>query len=128
MAPEKVTKKVLIVDDTEDNREILVYRLGSFGDLEVLTASNGKEALEVARQFRPDLIIMDLKMPVMSGAEATRALKQTEWGKQIPVIALTAHVGDAERNMALDAGCSDFVTKPIVDYEGFYKRIQKFLK
>ena len=83
-------KKILVVDDNEDNREILVFRLQQLG-FEVLVASNGKEAIETASQAKPDVILMDLRMPVMDGWEATRALRQTAWGKDLPVVAVTAH-------------------------------------
>jgi len=120
-------KKILVVEDNEDTREILLYRLRSMGSYEVLLASNGKEALEMAARSRPDLIIMDLKMPVMDGWDATKALRQTEWGKDLPVIALTAQAMERDEQKALDAGCSDYIAKPILDYAILRKKIEKFL-
>ena len=121
-------KKILVVEDNEDTREILLYRLKSMGDYEVLLASNGKEALEMATQTKPDLIIMDLKMPVMDGWEATKALRQTEWGKDLPVIALTAQAMERDEEKALNAGCNDYIAKPIMDYTALKKKIEKLLK
>jgi CheY-like chemotaxis protein len=121
------SKKILVVEDNEDTREILLYRLRSMGSYEVLLASNGKEALEMAARSRPDLIIMDLKMPVMDGWDATKELRRTEWGKDLPVIALTAQAMERDEQKALDAGCSDYIAKPILDYAILRKKIEKFL-
>lgn len=117
-------KKVLVVEDNEDNREIFVFRLQQWG-FEVLVAANGKEALEIAYQFKPDIIFMDLKMPIMDGWEATRALRQTDWGKDLPVIAVTAHAMSEEREKALTAGCNDFIPKPVTDYSIIQQAIQR---
>lgn len=120
------SKRILVVEDNEDNREIFVYRLRQLG-YEVLVATNGKEAIEVALREKPDLIFMDLKMPVMDGWEATKALRQTEWGKDLPVVAVTAHAMEEEKSRALNAGCNAFIPKPIVDYTIIQKKIEKFL-
>jgi len=120
--------KILIVDDNRDNLDIIVRRLEGMGGFEILLASNGKEALEVAAWARPDLVLMDLKMPVMDGYEATRALRLTDWGKDTPVIAVTAYATREHREKALDAGCSDFISKPIVDYSIVGKKIRALLK
>lgn len=121
-------KKILVVEDNEDTREILLYRLKSMGNYEVLLAANGKEALEMATQSRPDLIIMDLKMPVMDGWEATKALRQKDWGRDLPVIALTAQAMERDEEKALNAGCNDYIAKPIMDYAVLKKKIEKLLK
>lgn len=121
-------KKILVVEDNEDTREILLYRLKSMGDYEVLLASDGKEALEMATKTKPDLIIMDLKMPVMDGWEATKALRQTDWGKDLPVIALTAQAMERDEEKALSAGCNDYIAKPIMDYTILKKKVEKLLK
>ena len=117
-------KKILVVEDNEDNRDIFVYRLQQLG-FETLIASNGKEAIEIAFQAKPDLIFMDLRMPVMDGWEATRALRQTEWGKDLPVVAVTAHAMEEDKRKALDAGCNDFILKPIADYTKIRDTIQR---
>lgn len=119
-------KKILVVEDNEDNREIFVFRLQQL-DFEVLVASNGKEALEIASRSKPDLIFMDLRMPVMDGWEATRALRQTEWGRDLPVIAVTAHAMKEEREKALNAGCNEFILKP-VDYSIIQRTIQRLVR
>ena len=121
-------KKILVVEDNEDTREILLYRLKSMGNYEVLLASNGKEALQIATQTKPDLIIMDLKMPVMDGWEATKALRKTDWGKDLPVIALTAQAMERDEEKALSVGCNDYIAKPIMDYAILRKKVEKLLK
>ena len=120
-------KKILVVDDNEDNREILVFRLQRLG-FEVLVASNGKEAIETASQAKPDIILMDLRMPVMDGWEATRAIRQTEWGKDLPVVAITAHAMEEDRRRALTAGCNEFIPKPVMDYSVIHETIQRLLE
>lgn len=121
-------KRILVVEDNEDTREILLYRLQSMGDYQVMLASNGREALEMATKSRPDLVIMDLKMPVMDGWEATKALRQTTWGKDLPVIALTAQAMERDEEKALSAGCSDYIAKPIMDYAVLKRKIERFLR
>lgn len=121
-------KKILVVDDNEDTREILVHRIKSMGDYEVLLAAHGKEALELASRSRPDLIIMDLKMPVLDGWEATKKLRQTDWGKDVPVIALTAQAMEKDEQKALEAGCTDYIAKPVMDYRILQKKIERLLK
>jgi CheY-like chemotaxis protein len=121
-------KKILVVEDNEDTREILLYRLKSMGDYEVLLAANGKEALEIAERTKPDLVIMDLKMPVLDGWEATKALRKTDWGKRLPVIALTAQAMERDEEKALGAGCDDYIAKPIMDYTILKKKVEKLLK
>jgi CheY-like chemotaxis protein len=118
--------KILVVEDNEDNRELLVFRLQQLGH-DILVASNGKEAIETASRAKPDLIFMDLRMPVMDGWEATRALRQTDWGKELPVIVVTAHAMEEEKRKAFQAGCNGFIAKPILDYSIIQKKIQKFL-
>lgn len=121
------TKKILVVEDNEDTREILLYRIKSMGNYEVLLAAHGKEALEIASRFRPDLIIMDLKMPVLDGWEVTKTLRQTDWGKDLPIIALTAQAMEKDEEKARNAGCSDYIAKPVMDYKILQKKIEKFL-
>jgi CheY-like chemotaxis protein len=118
-------RKILIVDDNRDNQDILSFRLQLMGGFEILVASNGKEALEVAARDRPDLILMDLRMPVMDGYEATQALRRTEWGKNVPIIAVTAGSTEEHREKALRIGCSDFIAKPIIDYSVINSKIRE---
>lgn len=120
-------KKILVVEDNEDNREILVYRLRHLGTYEIIVASNGKEALETAASAKPDLIFMDLKMPVMDGLEATRVLRQMDWGKDLPIVAITALAVEGDREKAMDAGCTDYIPKPITDYSIVERKIRELL-
>jgi CheY-like chemotaxis protein len=103
---------ILIVEDNEMNRDMLSRRLERKG-YEVLLAVDGEEGLEVARAKMPDLILMDMSLPVVDGWEATRRLKSDDRLKHIPVIALTAHAMANDRDKALEAGCDDYDTKPI---------------
>lgn len=119
--------RILVVDDNLDNQEILVRRLEVLGGFEILVASNGKEALEIASDSHPDLVLMDLRMPVMDGFEATRALRRTDWGKKLPIIAVTAYTSREHREKAMSAGCSDFIPKPIIDYSLIGRKIREFL-
>ncbi len=107
--------KILVVEDNVDNRCILVYRLRRLGDFDVLEAANGEQALQLVQKEQPHLIFMDLKMPVMDGWEATRRIRQTDIGKAIPIIALTAQAMAGDEEKALAAGCDDYLAKPIVD-------------
>src|SRR6187401_1212112 len=100
-------KKILVVEDNLDNRRILVYRLRRMGDFEIVEASNGEEALDRVRLDRPDLIFMDLKMPVMDGWEATKQIRQLDLGRRIPIVALTAQAMAGDEQKALAAGCDD---------------------
>ena len=105
--------KVLYVEDNEDNVYMLKMRLELLGDFEVLTAENGEKGCAMALSERPDIILMDLEMPVVDGWEATRRLKDDAQTRDIPIIALSAHALAGEREKALAAGCDEFDTKPI---------------
>lgn len=120
-------KKILVVDDNADNRDLVVLRLKTIGPYEILEASNGKEALKIAADSKPDLIFMDLMMPVMDGWQATRTLRETEWAKKLPIIAFTAYTSDSDIANALEAGCNDYIAKPVLDYSVFQKKIQTLL-
>jgi two-component system cell cycle response regulator DivK len=115
MGTEMGRKRILVVEDNLDNRRILVYRLKRIGEFDIVEAGNGREALEVVESEPPDLIFMDLKMPVMDGWEATRRIRSLERGKAIPIIALTAQAMAGDEQKALAAGCDDYLAKPIVD-------------
>ncbi|EFM10704.1 response regulator receiver protein [Paenibacillus curdlanolyticus YK9] len=116
---------ILLVEDNELNRDMLTRRLNRKG-FQILTAEDGKEGVDLAIQHRPDLILMDLSLPVMDGWEATRLLKSTDDTKQIPVIALTAHAMAGDEAEAYRAGCDDFDTKP-VDLERLLNKINAAL-
>ena len=102
---------VLVVDDFADNREMYSEYL-SFSGYDVIEAQNGKEAVEAAQARMPDIIIMDLSLPVMDGWEATRRLKADDRTKKIPVVALTGHALAGHSKGAREAGCDSFLAKP----------------
>jgi len=109
--PDAAQPLVLVVDDFQDNREMYAEYLAYCG-FRVIEAKNGKEAIEQAFAQSPNVIIMDLSLPVMDGWEATRRLKADGRTKSIPVIALTGHALQGHSKGALDAGCDAFVAKP----------------
>jgi CheY-like chemotaxis protein len=104
--------KILLVEDNEMNRDMLSRRLVRKG-FDVVMAADGGEAVTMAQNEHPDLILMDMSLPVIDGWEATRQVKTTEITAHIPVIALTAHAMSGDREKALSAGCDDYDTKPI---------------
>ena len=104
--------KILLVEDNELNRDMLSRRLVLRGH-EVVIAEDGRMALEMALREFPDLVLMDLGLPVMDGWEATRRLKADARTAALPVIALTAHAMADDRMRAIEAGCDDFDTKPV---------------
>lgn len=106
------TPKILLVEDSEDNRGI-IRELAEMMEVELVEAGNGREGVELAHQDHPDLILMDLSLPVMSGWEATSRLKADPETANIPVIALTAHAMEGDERRAREAGCDDYVSKPI---------------
>lgn len=103
---------ILLVEDNEMNRDMLSRRLTRKGFV-VLDAENGQQAIDIAKTQSPDLIIMDMSLPVLDGWEATRQLKASDNTRTIPVIALTAHALKGDRESVLDAGCDDYDTKPV---------------
>src|SRR5450432_1642804 len=104
--------RILLVEDNPDNREMLSRRLLRRG-FELHFAVNGEEAVTMAAQTRPDLVLMDLSLPIMDGWEATRLIKADPATSAIPVIALTAHAMAGDREKSVEVGCSDFDTKPV---------------
>jgi CheY-like chemotaxis protein len=104
--------RILLVEDNEMNRDMLSRRLERRG-FEVECAVDGQAGVDAARRMLPDLILMDMSLPVMDGWTATRELKQGDATRAIPVIALTAHAMSGDREKALEAGCDDYDTKPI---------------
>ena len=118
--------KILIVEDNEANLDMLSRRLARKGH-EVIVAADGQAGIDMARRESPDLILMDLSLPVMDGLEATRRLKADSATRSIPIIALTAHAMRGDREVAIDAGCDDYDTKPI-DMPQLTSKIDAFLK
>src|ERR1700722_368045 len=104
--------KILLVEDNEMNRDMLLRRLQRKG-YQVILAVDGQSGVEMTQTHAPDLILMDMSLPVLDGWEATRRLKADAATRHIPVIALTAHAMSSDREKALEAGCDDYDTKPV---------------
>ena len=117
-------KKILVVEDVEFNRDLVVQLLED--DYRIITAADGAEGLRLVERERPDLILMDLSLPIVDGWEATRRLKADEALKHIPIIALSAHAmtGDAEK--ARQSGCDDYLSKPL-DEDLLFAKLANFL-
>jgi two-component system, cell cycle response regulator DivK len=118
--------KVLYVEDNEDNVYMLKMRLELLGDFEVVAAPDGEQGCAMALSERPDVILMDLEMPVVDGWEATRRLNDDPQTRDIPIIALSAHALAGEREKALGAGCDEFDTKPI-EFERLVATLRRVL-
>ena len=112
MERDRIVPKLLLVEDNEMNRDMLTRRLQRKG-YEILAAEDGQAGIEAAQTQAPDLILMDMSLPVLDGWEATRRLKAAEATRHIPIIALTAHALESDRQQALAAGCDAFETKPV---------------
>lgn len=104
--------RILLVEDNEMNRDMLSRRLQRRG-FEVIIAIDGQAGIDAAETQLPDLILMDMSLPLIDGWDATRRLKSNPATQQIPVVALTAHAMDGEREKAIAAGCDDYDTKPV---------------
>lgn len=118
--------RILLVEDSEMNWDMLSRRLQRKG-YEVLVATDGRQGVEMALSEVPDLILMDMGLPVLDGWEATRQIKEAPETQDIPVIALTAHAMAGDREQALEAGCDDYDTKP-VDFRRLLQKIQVLLE
>ena len=117
--------KILLVEDNEMNRDMLTRRLERKG-FEVVIAVNGQAGVDMASSSNPDIILMDLSLPVIDGWEATRQIKADPATQSIPVIALTAHAMAGDEQKALEAGCDDYDTKPI-DLKRLLDKIENLL-
>jgi CheY-like chemotaxis protein len=118
-------KRILVVEDQELNLDLLVQLLEE--EYEVLTAMDGAAGLELAERERPDLILMDLSLPVIDGWEAARRIKANQELHHIPVIALTAHAMMGDEDRARACGCDDFLTKPLYE-DLLFERLAHFLR
>lgn len=116
-------KTVLLVEDNALNRDMMIRRLKRAG-LEVITAGNGQQALDIMRSEQPSIVLMDMNLPILDGWAASRRAKEDEQIGQIPIIALTAHATEDHKLYALQAGCDDYATKP-VDFPGLLIKIKK---
>lgn len=117
--------KILIVEDVQFNLDLLVQLLED--DYDLVSATDGEAGIELAAAELPDLILMDMSLPVMNGWTATREIKSSPKLMHIPVIGLSAHAMRAEREQALEAGCDDYLTKP-VDEDLLFKTIERALQ
>ena len=117
--------KILLVEDNEMNRDMLSRRLKRRG-YEVSIAVNGQEGIDMAIDENPDIVLMDMSLPVIDGWEATRQLKNNSQTQSIPIMALTAHAMSGDREKALEAGCDDYDTKPI-DLKRLLNKIENLL-
>ncbi len=118
--------KILIVEDNEMNRDMLSRRLERRG-FEIVIAVDGQEGIERTRSEQPDLILLDMSLPVMDGWEAASILKKEPATAAIPIIALTAHAMSGDRERALEVGCDDYDVKPI-EFERLLEKMRHFLK
>ena len=118
-----IMTKILLVEDNEDNRDMLSRRLER-KDFIVALAVDGQDGVNKAKEELPDIILMDMSLPVMDGWEATKALKASPETENIPIIALTAHAMSSDREKAIEAGCDDYDTKP-VDFKRLIDKIEK---
>jgi len=121
-----MTTKLLLVEDNDLNRDMLSRRLSRRG-FELITAADGQQAIDKAFLESPDLILMDMGLPIIDGWEATRLIKENEKTSHIPVIALTAHAMEEDRERAASVGCDEFDTKPI-DLDRLVEKIESLLK
>ena len=117
--------RILLVEDNEMNRDMLSRRLSRRG-FEMLLAEDGRQGVDLATSELPDLILLDLSLPVLDGWSAARELKSQDSTKAIPIIALTAHAMAGDRQKALDAGCDEYDTKP-VELKRLLAKIEGFL-
>jgi two-component system cell cycle response regulator DivK len=106
-----MSKKILVVEDTEDNRQILRDLLGMAG-YDMVEAHDGAQGVAMAAEHRPDLILMDIQMPVLDGYEATRRIKADPALAAIPIVAVTSYALSGDEQKARDAGCNDYIAKP----------------
>ena len=120
-----MTKRILVVEDEEDNRQILRDLLATFG-YEMVEAKDGEQALAAVDQHRPDLILMDIQLPIMDGYEATRRIRANPANKRIPIIAVTSYALSGNESIALAAGCDAYVPKPYSPRE-LLAKIREFL-
>jgi CheY-like chemotaxis protein len=117
-------KKILVVEDVEFNRDLVVQLLED--EYQILTAADGAEGIQLAERERPDLILMDLSLPVIDGWEATRRIKANAALKGIPIIALSAHAMTGDEAKARQSGCDDYLSKPI-DEDLLFAKLARFL-
>ncbi len=120
-------KQLLLAEDDEDNRDLMVFVVDRSGlDVELLLAENGQEAVDIAKEKKPDLILMDMQMPVKDGFEATKELKADPSTQDIPIIAFTAQARAEDKELTRAIGCVEHYTKPM-DPEELIELIRRYL-
>ncbi len=122
---DRLMAKILVVEDNEINRDMMVRRLQRRG-FTMVSSVDGQQGVDMARSEKPDLILMDMSLPVLDGWEATRQIKSDADIKHIPIIGLTAHAMVGDRDKALHAGCDDYATKP-VEFEKLVELINRLI-
>jgi CheY-like chemotaxis protein len=125
MTSENTSLSLLLVEDTEDNR-FMMRRLLEMSGYTVLEAHNGEEAVQMAASTRPALILMDLSLPIIDGLAATRLIRKLEGFEEVPIVAVSAHDTTDFQAEALEAGCNEYITKPI-DFGELEKLIESLL-
>ena len=118
-------KKVLVVEDNDNNMYLMRFILNQLGHA-ILEARDGASGVEMAKREKPDVILMDIQLPVMDGYTATRKIREDEALKEVPIIAVTSYAMAGDREKTLEAGCTAYVEKPI-DPASFIKVLEKFL-
>ncbi|WP_159451538.1 PAS domain S-box protein [Planktothrix sp. PCC 11201] len=126
LAPGQPEYKILVVDDQPENRQLMIKLLTQIG-LQVKEAENGQEALHLWQEWQPHLIWMDIRMPIMNGYEATQRIRASVKGENTVIIALTAYASKTDRNLALSAGCNDYLSKPFQEDE-LFSTMAEYLK
>ena len=121
----RANKLLLVVEDFEDSR-FMMRRLLEMSGYDVLEASDGEQAVTMAVEAKPVLILMDLSLPKLDGLAATRKIRQKKGLKRVPIVAVSAHDSPESRTEALEAGCDEYVTKPI-DFDNLHAILQRFM-
>src|SRR5207245_9022253 len=119
--------KLLVVEDNEAYRRILVYRLRKIGKFDIREAANVQQAIDAVRADLPDLIFMDLKMPVMDGWEATKRIREMDGGDSVRIIALTAPAMAGDKQTALAIGCAGAIAQPVVDPDLVRQKLERLI-
>ncbi|MEE9289277.1 MAG: response regulator [Bacteroidota bacterium] len=120
-------KKVVLAEDNADNRELIRWMLESADlSIELVEAENGEEALRLVMELKPSLVLMDMSMPVLDGWEATKRIRATKEIANIPIIGLTAHAREEDKQRVLAIGCNEYVAKPI-NSDDFIEKVRRYL-
>src|SRR5262245_54714653 len=109
----KETLTILVVDDAPVNQKLVELLLGNHLDARMIFACNGSEAVKIFMEEHVSLILMDMEMPIMDGYTASKTIRNLPNGKDVPIVAMTAHTGEIERNRCLEAGCTAYIQKPL---------------